>query len=57
MNKIIKQKPIWLWQCNLMQINGCIIYCNQYVESTSWRNCKHRKVLCKIIEKEIDIYD
>lgn len=54
MNKITKQKPIWLWECNLFQVNSCEIYCAQYIKGTPWYKCKHRNILCKIIEEGLD---
>lgn len=52
--KITKQKPIWLWKCNLFQVNGCKLYCTQYMKGTPWYKCKHRNILCKIIEEGLD---
>ena len=51
---IVKKKPVWLHQCNMFQINGCSVYCNQYTEGALWNTCKHRKMLCKILTKGLN---
>jgi len=52
--KIIKKKPMWLHECNLFFVNGCRMYCTEYITGVSYHNCKHGKVLCTIISSDLN---
>ena len=51
---ITKKKPMWLYECNMFILNGCNIYCTEYIEGISYHNCKHRKVLCVIVSNDLN---
>ena len=55
MNKIIKEKPIWLWKCNLFHVNGCKLYCSEYEKGIPYHACKRRKALIGIMEEDLNI--
>ena len=52
---ITKEKPIWLWECNLFQVNGCELYCSEYEKDIPYHACKRRKALCIIIWEGLNI--
>jgi len=51
--KITKKKPARLHECNLFLVNGCEMYCKEYVKNTKWYGCNHRKKLCESIELSV----
>lgn len=53
-NKIVKKKPMWLHECNLFFVNGCRMYCTEYINGVPYSSCKHRKILCTIISNDLD---
>lgn len=52
--KIVKKKPIWLYECNTFQVNGCEMYCTEYVKGVPYHACKHHKILCKLLEGDLN---
>ena len=55
MNEIIKEKPVWLYQCNLFQLNGCKLYCSEYEKDVPYHACKRRKALIFIMEEDLNV--
>jgi len=52
-NKIVKKKPTRLYECNLFLINGCEMYCKEYVKNTQWNSFEHLKKLCESTELSV----
>ena len=51
---VTKEKPIWLWECNLFQVNSCELYCSEYEKDIPYYACKRRKALVGIMEEDLD---